>query len=285
MIATVSPSAVAVDETRRTLRFSCRATYVKNRARRNDGTKGRGKADTKFSEEEEAMLARQRGQVLGREGKDGGGDADPGAFFNGYVKVPLPPRQRKPWHCDAAAGRTRAPCVWVQARGLRRNSGPVAVLLHGYGTGASSEGWEYMVPALVGAGYRVVAVDFPGFGRTGGEALPSRSQFNCSVGGPVDIVLGVLDHFGVRRATLLGYDWGGGIAWSAAAASPKRVRAVVAFHATYTVDKARPELPAVRCPSLVLWAPPDSFHPLAGGKKFAKLLRNATLQVRCLRVA
>ena len=96
----------------------------------------------------------------------------------------------------------------------------------------------------------------------------------------MDIVLTVLDHFGIRKATVLGYDWGGGIAWSLAAASPKRVSCIVAFHSTYTADKKRPELQAVRCKNLVLWAPPDSFHPLAWGKAFVKLLRRAELQVR-----
>ena len=151
-----------------------------------------------------------------------------------------------------------------------------------YGTGASSEGWAFMRDGLVGHGYRVIGIDFPGFGRTGGDRLPSRSEFNCAAGGPVDIVLTVLDHFGIRKATVLGYDWGGGIAWSLAAASPKRVSCIVAFHSTYTADKKRPELQAVRCKNLVLWAPPDSFHPLAWGKAFVKLLRRAELQVRTI---
>ena len=83
MIATVSPTAEAAAETERTLRFGCRATYVRNRSQRPATDTAR--PDTLFSGKEEEMLAAARDAVLG--GKDG----DEGPFFNGCVEVPLAP--------------------------------------------------------------------------------------------------------------------------------------------------------------------------------------------------
>jgi non-heme chloroperoxidase len=81
-------------------------------------------------------------------------------------------------------------------------SGRPVVLIHGWPL--SAEAWRPQVPALVQAGYRVVAYDRRGFGRSdkpkGGFDYDTLSA---------DLA-GVLDELDLRDATLVGFSMGGG---------------------------------------------------------------------------
>ena len=72
-------------------------------------------------------------------------------------------------------------------------NGPVVVLMHGWGSRAGR--FRLFVPALVQRGFRVVAFDGPGHGRTGGTSA-SLPQFAvalaavCAVVGPVHAFVG-----------------------------------------------------------------------------------------------
>jgi pimeloyl-ACP methyl ester carboxylesterase len=97
-------------------------------------------------------------------------------------------------------------------------AGPAVVLLHGWPD--SSRVWRHQVPALAGAGFRVVVPDLRGFGdsaRPEGSAA-YRAKLLCG-----DVV-GVLDALGVERAAVVGHDWGSALAWLLASAFvPDRV--------------------------------------------------------------
>lgn len=85
--------------------------------------------------------------------------------------------------------------------------GPPVVLLHGWPD--SSRVWRHQVPALTGAGFRVVAPDLRGFGgsdRPEGTAA-YRVRLLCGD------VLGILDTLGIGRAAVVGHDWGAALAW------------------------------------------------------------------------
>ena len=63
--------------------------------------------------------------------------------------------------------------------------------------------------------------------------LPKRPPNLCRrfpAAGPADVVRDVLAYFGAERATLVGYDWGGGIALNLAIRSPKLVSALILYH-------------------------------------------------------
>src|ERR1700736_2996605 len=75
-------------------------------------------------------------------------------------------------------------------------SGVPVVFLHA-ATG-SSRVWEYQIPAFAAAGYRVIAFDRRGWGRT--IVDPAGPQ----PGTAADDLLGLLDHLGVERAHLAG---------------------------------------------------------------------------------
>jgi len=101
--------------------------------------------------------------------------------------------------------------------------GPVVLLLHGFPD--SSHLWRHQIRALSGAGYRVVAPDLRGFGKSsrpvGVEhyALPTL----------VNDVAGLLDGLSIERAHVVGHDWGSALAWACAAILPQRTRSLTAI--------------------------------------------------------
>lgn len=97
-------------------------------------------------------------------------------------------------------------------------SGPAVVYLHGVGSG--KEGWRNQINITVGAGYRFIAVDAPGFGS---NPLPRTPGFDAHVG----TVLDVLEHLGIQQAVLCGHSLGGMTAQEFYAAYPARVSALI----------------------------------------------------------
>jgi pimeloyl-ACP methyl ester carboxylesterase len=98
-------------------------------------------------------------------------------------------------------------------------SGGAVVLLHA-ATG-SSRVWEYQIPAFTAAGYRVVAFDRRGWGRTViGPAGPQP-------GTGADDLLGLLDQLGITRVHLVSTAAGAFVALDFALSYPQRVRSLV----------------------------------------------------------
>ena len=82
--------------------------------------------------------------------------------------------------------------------------------------------WRDQLEPLAGAGYRVIALDLPGFG----EAPVARGQ-----DAPWSDVLETMDALGVERAALVGNSFGGLVALQVAAAAPDRVAALALISA------------------------------------------------------
>ena len=102
---------------------------------------------------------------------------------------------------------------------VEQGSGLPVILLHGLA--CSSSQWMYTVPALAKEGYRAIAVDLPGFGRS---AMPKREITTADY---TREVLRFMDELGLAEAALVGNSMGGFVAWHTAAVSPERVRAIV----------------------------------------------------------
>lgn len=99
--------------------------------------------------------------------------------------------------------------------------GPLVVLVHGWPE--TSYSWRHQIPALAEAGYRVVAPDGRGYGRTGRpEAVEEYTSLHA-----VGDIVGLIEALGEENAVLVGHDWGGGLVMLAASLRPDRIRAVV----------------------------------------------------------
>jgi pimeloyl-ACP methyl ester carboxylesterase len=95
--------------------------------------------------------------------------------------------------------------------------GRPVVLLHGFPD--RWQLWSAQLEALVGAGHHVIAPDLRGFGESDRPADVAAYAMPRLI----DDVVGVLDHFGVARADVVGHDWGAGLAWQVALHQPDRV--------------------------------------------------------------
>lgn len=106
--------------------------------------------------------------------------------------------------------------------------GPPVLLLHG-GLGNTEE-FDRVVPALVAAGYRTLAFDARGRGRsTWGDAPIAYDQMAADT-------VAMLDELGIDRADVVGWSDGGIVALELAVAHPARLGRVVAYGANYAPE-------------------------------------------------
>lgn len=83
--------------------------------------------------------------------------------------------------------------------------------------------WRGVIPPLVEAGYRVIAIDLRGHGWSDAPADGyEKEQFATDV-------LAALDSLGVQRFKLMGHDWGGFASFLIALRAPERVEKLVAL--------------------------------------------------------
>jgi pimeloyl-ACP methyl ester carboxylesterase len=116
----------------------------------------------------------------------------------------------------------------VATNGIRMHvaeagEGPPVILCHGFPELWYS--WRHQLPALAGAGYRAVAPDQRGYGRTEGPEEVEAYDADHLAGD----LLGLLDRMGEGRAVFVGHDWGAQVVWHLALTAPDRVRAVAAL--------------------------------------------------------
>jgi pimeloyl-ACP methyl ester carboxylesterase len=113
-------------------------------------------------------------------------------------------------------------------------TGPAVVLLHA-GIADRSMWAEHLGP-LAEAGYRVVALDLPGFGDA---PVPPGEQAAWGD------VLQTLDELSIERTTLVGNSFGAAVALRAAFVAPERVSALVLISTPAPALEPSPELEAV----------------------------------------
>ncbi len=110
------------------------------------------------------------------------------------------------------------------------DEGPVVVLLH-HGLG-SVRAWKEQVPALVQAGWQVMAYDRWGYGGSPARPTLDVPAFASDMADLHEIIV----QLGIRRAALVGHSDGGTIALYFAAQHPERVSCVVAIAAHIYVE-------------------------------------------------
>jgi haloalkane dehalogenase len=117
---------------------------------------------------------------------------------------------------------------WLDWRGLRIHhldegprGAPVMLLLHG------EPSWSYLyrriVPRLVAAGYRCVAPDLVGFGKS--DKVTDDAWYGIER--HCEALRFVIESLGLRRITLVCQDWGGPIGLRQAVDSPERFERLI----------------------------------------------------------
>ena len=106
----------------------------------------------------------------------------------------------------------------IEANGLRfavEEAGEgdhLALCLHGFPESRFS--WRYQLPLLAQMGYRAWAPDLRGYGET--EPKP-QGVADYRIERLMEDVAALIDASGAKRVTLIGHDWGAGLAWTFAA--------------------------------------------------------------------
>ncbi len=104
---------------------------------------------------------------------------------------------------------------------VEQGNGPVVVLCHGFPHTWYS--WARQIPVLAAAGFRVVAPDMRGMGKT--EAPLSADLYG--VDAITADLLGLLDHLQCEQAIFAGLDFGAFAVYDLALQAPDRVRAII----------------------------------------------------------
>ncbi len=157
---------------------------------------------------------------------------------------------------------------WVEA-----GDGPLVVLVHGFPEFWWS--WRHQIPALVAAGFRVVAVDLRGYNRSGRPA-GLRAYRSTVVAADVAALVRAC---GAGPARLVGHDWGGIAAWLVAASDPRVVDRLVVVNAphplAYRRGLRRPTQ-ALRSAYVALFQLPAAPELALGARRCAGLRRLLT---------
>ena len=135
-------------------------------------------------------------------------------------------------HRSALIGEARI--HWVEC-----GAGPVALMVHGFPESWYS--WRNQLPALAAAGYRAVAIDVRGYGRSSKPTAVHDYRMMRMIGDIVGLV-GALE---TDDVTLIGHDWGAPIVWNSALLRPDLFRGVAGLSVPYS-PPSRDQRPLAR---------------------------------------
>jgi pimeloyl-ACP methyl ester carboxylesterase len=131
---------------------------------------------------------------------------------------------------------------------VEQGTGPLVLLLHGFPE--SWRSWSRQLPALAAAGFRAVALDLRGYGRS---SKPRDVESYRMVAHVADNV-GVVRALGEETATVVGHDWGSTIAAGTALLRPDVFTAVGLLSVPFA-PRGGPR-------------PTDAFAMMGGGEEF-----------------
>lgn len=122
---------------------------------------------------------------------------------------------------------------------VEEGSGPLVLMIHGFPESWYS--WRHQLTALAKAGYRAVAIDQRGYGRSSKFWTPESYRIRALAGDAV----GVVKALGEKQAVVVGHDWGAPVAWVSAWLNPDIFRGVVGMSVPFS-DRGLVGLPG--CP-------------------------------------
>lgn len=110
--------------------------------------------------------------------------------------------------------------------------GPLVIFVHGWPELSIS--WRHQLPVLAGLGFRTIAPDMRGYGRS--STYDSTDAFAQEL--IVADMIELLDHLGRDQAVWVGHDWGSPVVWNLASHHPDRCRAVANLCVPYRTIEA-----------------------------------------------
>jgi pimeloyl-ACP methyl ester carboxylesterase len=140
------------------------------------------------------------------------------------------------------------PANGIRLHAVEEGTGPLVLLVHGFPESWYS--WRHQLPALAAAGYRAVAIDVRGYGRSSKPAAVDAYRMLRHVADNVALVAAL----GEQQAVVVGHDWGAPIAWNSALLRPDVFRAVAGLSVPFApAGDTRPT---------------DAFRRMGGGEEF-----------------
>jgi pimeloyl-ACP methyl ester carboxylesterase len=115
---------------------------------------------------------------------------------------------------------------------VAKGAGPLVVLIHGCPDFWFS--WRHQIPALA-RHFQVVAVDLRGYN----QSDQPKGVENYTIDKLVGDLDAVITHFGQKKATIVGHDWGGYIGWRYAMAHPEKADRLVILNLPHPRGLAR----------------------------------------------
>jgi abhydrolase domain-containing protein 14 len=145
--------------------------------------------------------------------------------------------------------------------------GQAVVLLHGMKFQAQT--WHELgtLAALADMGLHVLAVDMPGFGKSGASTLT-----------PDAVLSRLCQQEGLSRIVLIGPSMGGRIAMEFAIAHPEKIRGLVVVGAV-GVEENRAGLSRITAPVLIVWGEDDQVSPVSNSDILLTELSNARREI------
>jgi pimeloyl-ACP methyl ester carboxylesterase len=131
---------------------------------------------------------------------------------------------------------------------VEAGEGPLVLLVHGF-----PESWysyRHQLGALSAAGYRAVAIDVRGYGRSSAPVAIDAYRMMAKVRDNVELVHAL----GESHAVVVGHDWGAPIAWNSALLRPDIFRAVAGLSVPWSSTGNR--------------RPSEAFRAMAGAEEF-----------------
>ena len=110
--------------------------------------------------------------------------------------------------------------------------GPLVVMIHGFPDFWYS--WRHQMSGLKD-NFKVVAIDQRGYNLSG----KPQGQENYAMRYLIADVAAVIRHLGANKATIVGHDWGGAVAWQFAFALPQMVDKLVILNLPHPTAMAR----------------------------------------------
>lgn len=136
----------------------------------------------------------------------------------------------------------------IRLHTVEEGDGPLVLLVHGFPESWYS--WRHQLPVLAAAGYRAVAIDVRGYGRSSKPVPVEEYRMLCHVADNVALV----EVLGAADAVIVGHDWGAPIAWNSALLRPDMFTAVAGLSVPFSPPSDT--------------RPSDAFRRMGGDEEF-----------------